>query len=444
MLVTVVLLPVLAAVFSACTMEEESTRVAGAYCDYEGLTACDETFMTVLYCNYDMIWEPREDCPNGCTEEYGYAECIGGSPDTVTDKDTALPDEAVAEMDEMDDVDEVDTTVDEDAVTDEVTDVDEVDEVDTTVDEDAVTDEVTDMDEVDDMDLVVDTTVDEDAVTDETPDADTVEGCGDWTLNDATGTCYRYFAAAKDFPAAETACVAETGHLVNIASADENDWVRDNLAIPADTAYWLGYTAKDAVGPGTGSANGQSCGSSSFATNAGGGTYNFSTSGASTFSTGCLCTGSTVSGKFVVFKFVPSVAGRWELAMNSTSDGHMSLYTSCSCSAKLACANNTTSGWEVINTYNFTAGTTYYIMISGPTNLTGTFYIRPPVTAANFASQYVWTDGVSHGYHNFATGQPDYGSGNERCAHVRVDAPWGQWNDNACSTVLPYVCEKGQ
>lgn len=469
-------------ILTACAIEEEPTFIAGGWCDYDGTTVCDDEGFTILYCNADLIWEPIDDCPNGCTMDGGYAECIGGTPDNAVDKDNQLPDTAdndmsdgsdgsdpsddtVAEVDEMDDVDIVDTTADTDTVTgddptdqsdvsdvpdDTLADVDEMDDtdlVDTTVDEDTVADDAAEVDDaaVTDDDTVTDDTADDATVSDD----DTTADCGaDWTLNDTTGTCYRYFAAAKSFDEAETACVTESGHLVSIASVDENDWVRDTLGIPADTAYWLGYTAKDATGPGTGSANGKSC-SSAQVVNSSGGTYSLATSSASTLSTGCLCGSSTVSGKFVSFRLNNPTTGYWEIVADTSADAVITIHEDPACSSctadRVACVDNlSAAGQEVFNNqYQLNSANDYVIMITGKSsNVTGTLYIRPPVTASNFADHYSWTDGSTDLYSNFATGQPDYGNGNERCAHVRTDTPWGEWNDNQCSTALPYVCEK--
>ncbi|HOW50437.1 MAG TPA: lectin-like protein [bacterium] len=267
-----------------------------------------------------------------------------------------------------------------------------------------------------------------------------------WSYYPGTTHCYKYFTGPLNFDAAKTDCVDnQKGNLVNIESLAENNWVRDSIGVPTQGQYWLGYNAANAVGPGTGSANGNNCGSSaSYAINNGGGTYSFDTSSAS--ATGCLCDGSTVTGNYVVFKFAPNLTGRWEIAVNSTGNANVSIYTSCNCGSKLDCANNTTSGWENLNSYNFTSGTTYYIMIAGLTDLTGTMYVRPPITAANYASQYTWTDGNNHAYRNWGASQPDYSNGNERCTQVwglTADSTWGTWNDNQCSTTMSYVCERG-
>ncbi len=444
----------------ACAIEEEPSFIAGGWCDTPGVTACDDTFMTILYCNDAYLWEPLKDCPEGCTEESGLATCIGGgSPDnavpdtsdsqlpdtvdeatgddaTVTDE-TPLPDDTIGTDDGTVTNDDGETTddiapTDEDIVTDDTG----------TTDDATVTDDATATDDA--------TVADEDTVTDDTTasDDDAPAGCsGDWTLNDTTGTCYRYFADTKSFEAAENACVAETGHLVSIASAEENNWVRDDLGIPSDTAYWIGYTAKDATGPGTGSANGTSC-SSAYVVNSAGGTYTLNTAGASSFSSGCTCSG-TVSGNFVSFRLNYPETGYWEIMADTSADAVITIHENPGCddcvADRVACVDGiSTAGKEVFNDqYQLNSSKWYVIMIAGKSSdVTGTLYIRPPITTTNFADHYVWTDGSSDLYDNFATGQPDYANSNERCAQVSAATVWGEWADTQCATTMPYVCEK--
>ncbi len=454
-------------ILSSCTPAEEGGgKTDGGICDLQGTLTCDDEGTTLLECSWNLVWQVKEYCANGCTEELGYAQCIGGGTDNwVSDYDNALPDTAEETPDafeqELPDLFD-DTTAPDDApvitddavIPDEDTGTDETEtEDDTVTDDAAVTDDAVVTDDAtvtDDSPIITDdaTAPDEDTVTDTTPDTDTVEGCGtDWTLNSTTNTCYRYFATAKNFEEAEAACVSETGHLVNIASSEENDWVRDNLGVPTDTAYWIGYTAKDATGPGTGSANGNSC-SSAYVVSSSGGTYSLNTAGAPTSSSGCTCSG-TVSGKFVSFRLNNPTTGYWEIAADTNGDAVITIHENPSCTScttnRKACVDNVIgAGREVFNNqYLLNSSKWYVIMITGKSaNVTGTLYIRPPITTSNFADHYTWTDGVSHAYHNFASGQPDYANGNERCAQVAAGGTWGEWNDNQCSTALPYVCEK--
>jgi|GEM_PF-1249988 len=456
----------------SCTVEEEATRVVGGICDLQGATACDDEMTVVLECGWDLAWQVKEYCANGCTEELGYAQCIGGesdtwAPDTTTlDTDNQLPD--TAEQEQPDLVKEDISTDDgmlaaddafeteDDAVTDDVTVTDDATAADDGVltDDTAITDDAT---ATDDITLTDDAAITDDAMaTDEdimlddtpTPDEDGATECASgWVLNESTGSCYRYFPDTKSFEDAETACVAEQGHLVNVGSSAENDWVRDNLGIPANTPYWLGYTAKDATGPGTGSANGNSC-SSAFVVNSAGGTYSLNTANAPTSSSGCLCSGTT-SGRFVSFRLNNPETGYWEIVADTNNDAVITIHenpscTSCTTNRKACVDNISTGGKEVFNNqYLLNSSKWYVIMITGKTsNVTGTLYIRPPITSANFATQYVWTDGVSHTYHNFAAGQPDYANGNERCAQVSAAPVWGEWADTSCTSPLPYICEK--
>ncbi len=460
-------------VFSSCTPAEEGGgKTAGGICDMQGAIACDDQGTTLLECSWELVWQVKEYCANGCTEELGYAQCIGGGTDNwVSDYDNVLPDsddtlpdtaEETPDFFEQELPDLADDTStsddapvitddavlpDEDTVTDETETEDDTVTDDTNVADDAtLTDDATATDE----DTATDDAAnpDEDTVTDTAPDTDTVEGCGiDWTLNDTTGTCYRYFADTKNFEEAEATCVTEAGHLVNIASAEENAWVRDNLGIPADSAYWIGYTAKDATGPGSGSANGNSC-NAAYLVSPSGGTYSLDTSNASTFATGCTCTGTT-GGKFVSFRLNNPTTGYWEIVADTNGDAVITIHEDPACSNctadRVACVDNVLgAGREVFNNqYQLNSSHWYVIMITGKSaNVTGTLYIRPPITTSNFADYYTWTDGVSHSYHNFASGQPAYANGNERCAQVAADGVWGEWADAQCSTSLPYVCEK--
>ncbi len=137
----------------ACTMEEELGFIAGGYCEMEGVETCDDEGLTILRCTsdgIDLMWQPVTDCPEGCTMENGYAECIGGMPDNAADKDTQLPDMP-------------DTTGGADDAT-----------VDTAVTDTTVTDDPTTDDPVTD-DPATDDPATDDPVTDEPVDADTVD-----------------------------------------------------------------------------------------------------------------------------------------------------------------------------------------------------------------------------------------------------------------------------
>ncbi|HOW52099.1 MAG TPA: C-type lectin domain-containing protein [bacterium] len=425
------------------------------------LSACTPSEEAV-YC------ETAFDCPEGwecgpenvCIESGEQNDNSGGTDQTLPEQDTLPADESVPPIDDALPGDTDLPPADQDnAVTDDGTGATDDDTVIIDNDE-LITDEdsliINDDSLADDEDiLIVDDTMtpDNDTVLpDETSDADADVSldCGaDWTLNNTTGTCYRYFADTKDFDTAESDCVTLQGHLVSIASVDENDWVRDNIGIPADTAYWLGYTAADATGPGTGSANGNTC-ASPHVVNSSGGTYSFSTTSAS--ATGCLCGSSTVSGNFVSFRLNSPSTGYWEIVADTSNDAVITIHEDPGCSSctadRVACVDSLSgAGKEVFNNqYQLNSSHWYLIMIAGKTSdVTGTLYIRPPITASNFADHYSWTDGDNHSYANWLSTQPDYASGNERCAHVwglTSETTWGQWNDNQCSALLPYVCER--
>ncbi len=146
---------------TACAIEEEPLFIAGGWCDYEGATVCDDELLTILVCNGELVWEPLEDCPNGCSMDSGYAECIGGAPDNAADNDNQLPDTNDNQL-----PDTADTATDEDEA--DIEQSDQTDQSDlSVVDEDIVADDaVADVDEMDDTDLV-DTTADEDTVADD-------------------------------------------------------------------------------------------------------------------------------------------------------------------------------------------------------------------------------------------------------------------------------------
>jgi len=177
-------------VIGACTTEELGF-VAGDICDVAGTTACDADGMVVLQCA-DGVWQPFEDCLNGCTEESGSAACIGNEPsdeDTAATDKPSLPeneptitdDATVAETEEPTGDDAVietdDVVVTDDAtVTDDAVVTDDATVTDDTVvtDDDTVTDDalVTDDDTVTDDALATDdaTVTDEDGLI---TDADT-------------------------------------------------------------------------------------------------------------------------------------------------------------------------------------------------------------------------------------------------------------------------------
>jgi hypothetical protein len=58
-----------------------------------------------------------------------------------------------------------------------------------------------------------------------------------------------------------------------------------------------------------------------------------------------------------------------------------------------------------------------------------------------YEGRYLWEDGTEASYVNWSTGQPDDSGGAEDCVHVWATGPY-QWNDAACSSAIPYVCEK--
>ncbi len=180
-------------IVGGCVIEEEPTFIAGGWCEMEGITVCDDEMLTILVCNGELIWEPQEDCPNGCTMDTGTAECIGGEPDNAVDNDNQLPDttdtadtadtaggDTMVEVGEMDDVDIVDTTVDEDIIADDAAEVDDAAVADDAaeVDDAAVADDATEVDDatvVDDAAVADDAAVtDNDTVTDDTADDATV------------------------------------------------------------------------------------------------------------------------------------------------------------------------------------------------------------------------------------------------------------------------------
>ncbi len=165
----------------SCTTAETGF-IAGDLCTIEGVTVCDADGMVILQCA-DGVWQPLEDCIDGCTEESGIAECIGQTP---IDQDTGDADKPSLPEDDTTVADDT-TVIPDDLLTDE-----QPESTDTAVDTDTVeTDElVTDedtviVDETTDTDaLITDEATDEDALlTDEATDADTAPACTSVALN---------------------------------------------------------------------------------------------------------------------------------------------------------------------------------------------------------------------------------------------------------------------
>ena len=52
---------------------------------------------------------------------------------------------------------------------------------------------------------------------------------------------------------------------------------------------------------------------------------------------------------------------------------------------------------------------------------------------------FVWVDGSTPGYVNWAPGEPNDAGGNEDCAHLWVD---GSWNDLHCDFLMGMLCEE--
>jgi hypothetical protein len=66
----------------------------------------------------------------------------------------------------------------------------------------------------------------------------------------------------------------------------------------------------------------------------------------------------------------------------------------------------------------------------------GQFWIGLDDIAAE--GHFVLTDGSAPAYRNFGSGEPNNSGGAEDCAQMRDDE---FWNDSACSSLLPFVCE---
>ncbi|CAH3015927.1 unnamed protein product [Porites evermanni] len=54
-------------------------------------------------------------------------------------------------------------------------------------------------------------------------------------------------------------------------------------------------------------------------------------------------------------------------------------------------------------------------------------------------SMRVWSDGIPVSYTKWASGQPDYGGDNQKCAAMAIDG--GSWKGTSCKNKLPFVCE---
>ncbi|XP_011677413.1 echinoidin [Strongylocentrotus purpuratus] len=57
---------------------------------------------------------------------------------------------------------------------------------------------------------------------------------------------------------------------------------------------------------------------------------------------------------------------------------------------------------------------------------------------------FVWSDGSSNDYTNWAENQPDnynHGYATEDCGHLR-NVPSGSWNDFPCNKQIGYICKK--
>ena len=54
-------------------------------------------------------------------------------------------------------------------------------------------------------------------------------------------------------------------------------------------------------------------------------------------------------------------------------------------------------------------------------------------------SMRVWSDGSPVSYTKWASGQPDNGDDNQKCAAMAIDG--GSWKGASCKNKLPFVCE---
>ena len=54
-------------------------------------------------------------------------------------------------------------------------------------------------------------------------------------------------------------------------------------------------------------------------------------------------------------------------------------------------------------------------------------------------SMRVWSDGSPVSYTKWASGQPDNGDDNQKCAAMAIDG--GSWKGTSCKNKLPFVCE---
>ena len=56
-------------------------------------------------------------------------------------------------------------------------------------------------------------------------------------------------------------------------------------------------------------------------------------------------------------------------------------------------------------------------------------------------SRWLWVDGSSANYTNWAKEEPDYEGGTKNCTGIPSYLAPAKWSDMACNTSLFYVCE---
>jgi hypothetical protein len=237
-----------------------------------------------------------------------------------------------------------------------------------------------------------------------------------WSSN---GHCYWYVSGGATWDAAEAACVSQSGHLASITSSAENTFV---LGLTAADA-WIGLrdyaTASTALG------NCDDCTENCTVTSQ---RYTFDT---------CVAYDDqyfTCGGDGwydLMFNFTPPAtqyyvfssptSGRFAAISNYINDH----------SATASCYGGVDYGCGNPLIYSLTGGTTMLLQFDGTSSCGASIMdVR----------RFVFTDSAAHTYHNWNSGEPNNSSGNEDCAEV-YDAS-GVWNDLACATAMPYVCER--
>lgn len=263
-----------------------------------------------------------------------------------------------------------------------------------------------------------------------------VDHSGNCVLNCAGtvvgSSCYWYESAAVTFDAAEAVCVGKGGHLSSIADAAENETVR----VLAASNAWIGL--RDLQGDKSASEKGDDCTNPMIVDPAGG---RYSDSTIDLWDDMGPCGKSTNYGEDAFYKLVVSTQWTWVFTAKSSSfDAYMGLWTvgagsggqyvNCLVS-NLTCDDDSGPGdySRIIRTLD---PGTYMLVVDSGDSYSGSFTFS--------ARRFIFTDGVTHIYQNWAGEEPNNSSNNEGCAEINSTS--GAWNDLNCSTAHPAVCKK--